>query len=110
MVPLKALNLFLYYLLFVIWINKVHSIPTDYYPPSTTTEAPNTWDKIKKGVEHGWRVVYDESHCAFHKVKELVNPHDHPQGSDPCTNKPYQQKSSTTTPKSLIGKTHSVIL
>jgi len=67
----------------------------------TTTEEPSTWDKIKKGVEHGWDVVHDETHCAFHKVKELVKPHDHDQGSDPCVNKPYQQTTSTT-PKSLV--------
>lgn len=39
-------------------------------PSSSTTEA-TTWNKIKKGVEDGWKVVYDESHCVAHKVCTL---------------------------------------
>ncbi|CAG9762230.1 unnamed protein product [Ceutorhynchus assimilis] len=70
-------------------------------PSDSTTEEPTTWDKIKKGVEHGWHVVYDESHCAFHKVKELVKSHDHDEGSDPCLDKPYQ-RNGTTTEKNLV--------
>ncbi|XP_066259325.1 uncharacterized protein [Euwallacea similis] len=73
----------------------------DNHGTITTTTEPSTWDKIKKGVEQGWQVVYDESHCAFHKVKELVKHHDHHEGDDPCLNKPYQQSTSTT-PKSIV--------
>ena len=37
-----------------------------------TTEA-STWEKIKKGIKHGWDVTYDEVHCGFHKVKNIIN-------------------------------------
>lgn len=105
-----------------LWATKVQSMPQNI-GVITTTPEPSTWDKIKKGAERGWQVVYDETHCAFHKVscfcvfsfkfmlimicvhqvKGLVKQHDHDEGSDPCENKPYQQSTSTT-PKS-IGNT-----
>lgn len=50
-----------------LWATKVQSMPQNI-GVITTTPEPSTWDKIKKGAERGWQVVYDETHCAFHKV------------------------------------------
>lgn len=50
-----------------LWATKVQSMPQNI-GVITTTPEPSTWDKIKKGAERGWQVVYDEAHCAIHKV------------------------------------------
>ncbi|KAF7273618.1 hypothetical protein GWI33_013664 [Rhynchophorus ferrugineus] len=63
------------------------------------TTEPTTWDKIKQGVEQGFKVIYDETHCGFHKIKELVKHHEHEDGSDPCDKKRIEgvEKSTTLT-------------
>ncbi|XP_050307714.1 uncharacterized protein LOC126744377 [Anthonomus grandis grandis] len=88
--------------LFYLGVISVEGIPVEDVQPlgsTTTTIQPNEektfWDTVKDGVSYGFKAVRDETHCVFHKAKELVKDHKHVEGDDPCINKPYKQDGET---------------
>lgn len=91
-----CIKLFGFLVTLCIVVVTIQGRPQDATSPAPVIEK-STWNKIVDGAGHAFNVAYDEVHCGFHKVKELVKSHDHEEGSDPCKDKPYQQTSTSTT-------------